>query len=254
MSPAPLGDGREKAAIEHRGIARPADDQVIEQRGADDVRRLGDSLREDDVLRARRRISAWMVVDEDERARPFPQHRSERITRGDVNAVEAARGDSSCSFQVMTRIDRERPQLFVLERCEPWPGPTVDRSAIQKRESTRAGKLDLNAPTELDRRRETCAFRQAHSFACGQLPEPRARETPHAAILVKQRFGEDEDGLARAPGSKEKRDELRTTERLDPRVGGALPRAVLHEVWGLCVVGGYVLSDHARETSHDACR
>lgn len=201
---------------------------MIEERGADHVPRLGDALGEDDVLWAWRRIPTWMIVNEDERARPFPQHDSKRIARRHVNAVETARRYFSGGFQVMTGVYRERPELFVLEGGESGPGPTHDLVTIGEGEGAWPGELDLHALSQLDRRGETRGFCQPHSFPQGELAQAGPREPEHSPVLVEQRFGEEEDRLARAPRSEKKRDELRTTERLDARRCRPLPRAILN--------------------------
>jgi len=59
--------------LQHRREGGASDDDVIDQRRRHDVGGVGDPLRELDVFSAGGWVAAGVVVDQDERARPFTQ-------------------------------------------------------------------------------------------------------------------------------------------------------------------------------------
>ena len=61
------------------------------------------------VFRARHRISAWMVVHEDERGSAHAEPHTKRIARANRRAVEAAFRDASRSPNVTTSVDTDEP-------------------------------------------------------------------------------------------------------------------------------------------------
>ena len=71
-----------------------ADDDVVVERDADDISRLAETLRLDDVLFRRRRIAAWMVVRNYHRHRTQPNRMTENVARMEKSLVRSATRDS----------------------------------------------------------------------------------------------------------------------------------------------------------------
>jgi hypothetical protein len=95
--------------LEHRDERGARDDDVIEERRGYDVGGVGDALGELDVFSARGRVAAGVVVDEDERARPFAKRDAERVARGDEDAMEPPRGHAPRRTKAVAAVERENP-------------------------------------------------------------------------------------------------------------------------------------------------
>ena len=57
--------------LEHRHARAARNDHMVDERGPHEIARAGHPLGKLDIFDAWRGIAAWMIVHEDERARPF---------------------------------------------------------------------------------------------------------------------------------------------------------------------------------------
>jgi hypothetical protein len=87
--------------------ATSRDDDVVEQGNANDGCGLGDGARELNVLLARSRIAARVVVNEYERAGRLTQRNPNWIARGNVQAVNASRRDPSGGPKAVVAVKGE---------------------------------------------------------------------------------------------------------------------------------------------------
>src|SRR5262249_46582783 len=83
INPAPSPE----TVVDETHVAAMSDHDVVEHADADEVSDLAQPPGDLDVLAARRRVAARMVVDEDHRSRRFADHR-----QVDVARVDDARG------------------------------------------------------------------------------------------------------------------------------------------------------------------
>ena len=145
-------------------------------------RPFGDRARERDVLVARRRIAARVVVHEHERARRLAQRDAQRVARGHVQPVDAARGHAPRRAQPVPPVEREHPELLVIERGEARARPRLDRRAVgQLRGTRRARPRTWPGARARSAAASARALGRAHARCLAparRCPRARARPTP----------------------------------------------------------------------------
>ncbi len=138
------------------------DDDMIDERRRDDLTCSGEPNRELDVLRTRCRVTAWMVVDEDDPARPFTQCDSQRIAHMETKTMKTSARDAPRCTQATLAIHGQEPQLFVVEMPE-LPLPPLCHHAAVCEQRSRGGLAGVCAPAKLDRCGHAHAFGLAHA-------------------------------------------------------------------------------------------
>jgi hypothetical protein len=198
---------------------------VIEEWYADHRSCFGNSAREGHVLLARRGIAAWVIVHEDQRACCFAQCETQWISRCDVQAVNASSGDTPRCAQAVTPVERQDPELLVIERGHARACPRFDSGAVGYPWGRSERCCKRCAPPELDGGHKASGLRRAQPRALCELTDARACQTPDTAMVVEQRRCHDGDGCSSAARSKHERDQLGVAQAIDPNLHGSLARA-----------------------------
>src|SRR5271167_4619381 len=103
---------------------------MVEQRRTDSGGALNNPLRERDVLAARRRVPARMVMHEDECASGLPDHAAKDVPDTDMETVDAAGCDAPSCPQSLAAVQGEHPQLLMVERSQPGTSPGYHRILV----------------------------------------------------------------------------------------------------------------------------
>jgi hypothetical protein len=82
---------------------------VVEHRNADDGCGFRDHAREGDVLVARSRVTARVVVDEHESRSRLAERHAQHVARRHVQAVDAARGDAPRGTHAVVAVEDQEP-------------------------------------------------------------------------------------------------------------------------------------------------
>ena len=110
LGPEPLGD---------RAKALTADDDVIEDRDADERADLAQPAREIEILLARRGIARRMVVHDDGGGGGHAHERPEHLARMDLDAAHAAARDLDDLEQRVAHVDADHEEHLLREAREP---------------------------------------------------------------------------------------------------------------------------------------
>jgi hypothetical protein len=160
------------------------DNHVVEKRHPDDGGRVGHGACERDVLLARGRVTARVVVHEDEGARSLAQGHPQGVTRRHVQAVDTSRGDAARRSQAVVPVEGQEPQLFVVERGKPRSPPSLDRSTIGQANGGVAGRGLHGAAPELDGGGKPRAFHRPHACSLPELADACTSQARDAAVLL----------------------------------------------------------------------
>lgn len=182
-------------------------------------------------------------VHQHERARRLAERDAQRVPGGDMEAVDAARGDLARRAQAVVPVEREDPQLFVIERGQARDGPRLDRRPVRHAGRGLERRRDRRAPPELHRGHEARGLGDPHARALRQLADAGPREAGDAPVLLEQQHREHADREALPARSEHQRHELRVAHVLDPDGDRALARA-----------GPQLRECHRRPTTQGACR
>jgi hypothetical protein len=160
---------------------------VIYERQPDDARGRRDAFGEGDVLGARRRIAAWVVVDEDEAAGCGADREAERVCGSKAESMAPAPREAARRAQVAAGVERQDPELLVEQSAEPRLGPRYDIHGAPET-SRRSRCLDRRPAPELEGRREgaraTAGPRYAiRSEACLDFSGVHSRERRKTSTL-----------------------------------------------------------------------
>jgi hypothetical protein len=198
---------------------------VVDERRGDDVGRSCDPLGEIDVFPARRGIAARVVVDEDEPARAFAQRDAEGVARRDGEIRQASRRDTARGPQSVRPVEREEPELFVIERREVPVGPGGDRRGLREAKRRRPLARDEGAAPELDPGRHPRRLGSPDASSRAELPHAGAGQSREVPVLLEQVRREGDDRLQRRASSEEESQELVVGQRLDADVHQAFTRS-----------------------------
>ena len=95
-----------------RAMAAAPHDDVVEQRNAEQLSSMAEAIGERDILRARRRIAARMVVHDDDARSARPDGRSEHLPRMNQTRGERAARDLAPADGTAARIEHHHPKTF----------------------------------------------------------------------------------------------------------------------------------------------
>src|SRR5262245_14569961 len=95
-----------------RAMATAPHYDVVEQRTDEQRSRMSEAVGERDILRARRRISAGMIVHDDDARSPRSDGRSEHLPRMNQTRGERAARDLPPADRTPARIEHHHPKTF----------------------------------------------------------------------------------------------------------------------------------------------
>src|SRR4051794_35916632 len=105
--------------LAHRSKPARADHDVIDDVDPDDLADLVEAVREGDVLGARPRIAARVVVHEHAGARRHAHERPEHLARVHVDARDRAARDLHDLEQAAAHVEPDREEHLLLQTREP---------------------------------------------------------------------------------------------------------------------------------------
>ncbi len=189
------------------------EDDVVEERNPHRVGGDGHAARELEILGARRRIPARVVVHEDERARRLAQDDAQNVARSDRQAVQTAERDPPRGAESVPAVEREGPQLLVGQRAELRAPPRRHRQAAGERGRV-FGVASGDPPAQLERRDDPRGARGTDAALLGQGAVALPPEGAEAARLFEHRRGARR--RARIPAAvEEERHQVTVAESFD---------------------------------------
>ena len=149
-------------------VGSVTDDNMIQHGDTQDVTHPKELSRNRDILRARRRISRWVVVYEDGPRRRFEYQWTEDLARFHDTFVDAAHGYGDIADDLILVVEPHDQEYFLAERCEPRAICIEEVRAVVEPLALFTCAAFSQSDTELERGDEPRGFHLADSGDSGQ--------------------------------------------------------------------------------------
>lgn len=125
-----------------------------------------------------------MVVHHHERARRLTHHDAQHVPYAHVDAVDPARRDPARGAEPVPSVQREDPQLLVIERGQTRQRPRHDRVSVGQAPARAQRGRERRPPSQLHGRRDPRGLRDAETLDRCELADACARQSADAPVVL----------------------------------------------------------------------